>query len=84
MQASEHHPDRDQPLHEGFSRRPTCSVPYAKSHRPGRHGEAVVAVADYVVQVGIRQVKEIDRVPVPVALKPFGTQHRILERYRER
>jgi len=84
MQASEHHPDRDQPLHEGFSRRPSCDSTNPKSYRPGRHGEAVVAVADDVMQVVIRQFEEFHRVPVPVALEPFRTQHRIVERYRER
>ena len=36
------------------------------------------------VQVVIGQLEEIDGVPVPVALEPFGSQDRVLERDGER
>ena len=44
----------------------------------------MVAVTDDVMQLVIGKLEELQSISVSVALKPFGTQNWILERYRER
>ncbi len=67
---SEPHPDRDHSLHERFTLRKSRSCPYAAGHRLGPHRRAVVAIADDVVQMLVRQIEEFHRVPVSCLRPP--------------
>ncbi len=60
------------------------SCPYAAGYHLGRHCWAMVAVTDDVMQLAIGKLEELQNISVSDALKPFGTQNRILECYGER
>ena len=45
---------------------------------------SVVAVADQLMQVALRELKEVGRIAYPIAAQAFSAQHRIFERDGQR